>query len=71
MELAEAGGDIGRDHPVRLRHRGVGVEVAPGVGAEMVAAEHDPVGRAAFLDRDPGQQVDEIGGLHAGNRLDD
>ena len=66
MQLEEPGPGIGRDHAFGLGHRRLGRKVAPGVGAKVIAAQHDlPLG-TALLPRQIVHPRHKIGGRHAG-----
>ena len=66
VDLAEAGGDVLRHHHLGLGHRLRRGQAAPGVGPEVVAAQHEQLRRQAL---DAGQRFDEAAEVdrrHAG-----
>ncbi len=49
MNLAKAGGNIGRDHHLSLGHGGIGWQMRPRIGPQMVAAQQYPPARQPHL----------------------
>ena len=66
MDLAEASGDIGRNHLFGLGHGLCLGQVAPGIGAKVIAAQDHQFRRAAFLRGQPEDQISEVLRRHAG-----
>jgi len=66
MDFAEASGGEGGDHDFGVTH-GIGCgEVAPGIGAEMIAAEDEGSGGKTGLVGDGFDEAAEAGWLHTG-----
>ncbi len=66
VDFAEAGTDVIGDHDLGPGHGLVGRPARPGIGAEMIAAERDPIGRDADAVGDDPDEVAEGSRGHAG-----
>ena len=66
MDLGVAGGGEIGHQDLGLRHRGVGGQSRPGIGAEMIAAEDEGCGVEPALGREVADEVAEAGGRHPG-----